>query len=150
MLLSMFTSFLLARRFRGKVYVTTVAFIVVLVSIFSTCNLFDLRPEYLFLYPPAPSLSFPFYARLSLIPANNLSLPLPPGYVRPSHNMLGYRLYFLPFQLGELRLEYNTIEDVQRLLSLVFLSLLLINLVGATLGYWISKTKFIDRLLKKG
>jgi uncharacterized membrane protein len=30
------------------------------------------------------------------------------------------------------------------------LSLLLINLVGATLGYWISKTKFIDRLLKKG
>jgi hypothetical protein len=143
MLLSMFISFLLARRFRWKVYVTLVTVIVALVSLFSTCNLFDLRPQYLFLYPPAPPVSFPFHTRLGLIPANHISPPLPPGYVRPPHNMLSYELYFLPFKLGELRLEYHTIKDVHRLLSLVFSSFVLINLVGAILGYEISKIRRI-------
>jgi hypothetical protein len=143
MLLSMFTSFLLARRLRGKVSVTLVAVIVELVSIFSTCDLFDLRQEYLFLYPPAPPLSFPFHTRLGLIPANHIRPPLPPDYVRPPHTMLGYRFYFLSFKLGELKLEYHTTEDVHRLLSLVFSSFVLINLVGAILGYEMSKIRRI-------
>jgi hypothetical protein len=140
MLLSMFISFLLARRFRGKVYGTLVAVMVALVSIFSTCDLFDLRPEYLFLYPPAPPLSFPFHTRLGLIPTNHIT---PGARVRPAHTMLGYRLYFLSFKLGELRLEYNTTEDVHRLLSLVLSSFVLINLVGAILGYEMSKIRRI-------
>ena len=144
----MFLSFILARRFRGKIHVTLVAVIVALVSLFSTCNLFDLRPEYLFLFPRAPPLSFPFHSRLGLIPANHISPPLP-HHVRPPHSMLGYRLYFLPFKLGELILEYHTITDVYRFLSLVFSSLLSINIAGAIFGYWISKTTFIDKLLAR-
>ncbi len=139
----MFISFLLARRLGGKAYFTLVAVTVALVSLFSTCNLLDLRPEYLFLFPPAPPLSFPFRAHLGLIPVNYIT------HVRPAHTMLGYRLYFLPFKLGELRLEYNTTVDLYRFLSLVFLSLSLINSAGAIFGHWISKTPFIDKLLAR-
>jgi len=57
--------------------------------------------------------------------------------------MLGYRLYFLPFKLGELRLKYHTTTDLYPFLSLVFLSLLLINLAGAILGYEMSRIRRI-------
>ena len=40
-------------------------------------------------------------------------------------------------------MEYHTIEDVHRLLSLVFSSFVLINLVGVILGYEMSKIRRI-------
>jgi len=55
-----------------------------------------------------------------------------------------YGLYFLGWQI------FGSTLPLQ-LETLAFLTsfFLLVNLVGAIFGYWISKTTFIDKLLKK-
>jgi len=148
MLLSMFISFLLARKIKGKLYVLLITVVLILVSLFSIGfpRIWDYlgwrySPEYIFwqLNLPALALSFPFHvyfslARLRFVPPS----PNPPIY--------DLNLYFLVFQLESFDRIYLSTGYIILLVSFF----LLVNLVGAILGYWISKTTFIDKLLKKG
>jgi len=139
MLLSMFISFILARKFTGKTYVSLMTVSLILVSLFSMGlpSRFDYYQYAGFdaykLEHPLP-ISFPFYVSLQ-----------PVVVTLPRYGPIGsYLLHFLtfdfvrdyvPFTLGDLYLYYSFF--------------LLVNLVGAILGYWISKTTFIEKLLKK-
>jgi len=153
MLLSMFISFLLARRFKGKVYVLLMTIVLILVSLFSIGFPSVWRSTggdtIWRLNLPAIPLSFPFHISISRplmirlhdipIPEHFWLHPLPPTYE--------IRLCFLTIQIwSNLDWWLLTSQDIILLVS----SFLLINITGAILGYWISKTTFIDKLLKKG
>jgi len=148
MLLSMFISFILARRFKGKVYILLITVVLILVSLFSIGfpSVWDLggwySPQYRFwqLNLPARALSFPFHVYSSLV---RLRFVLPGPPIPPIYDL---NLYFLVFQLESFDRIYLSTGYI-----ILFVSFfLLVNLVGVILGYWISKTTFIDKLLKKG
>ncbi len=96
---------------------------------------------------PAIPLSFPFHTSISEPPPINIAgdwmppFPFPPTY--------SVRLYFLTYQVwtNEMPglLQLLTSEHIVLLLPFF----LLVNLAGAILGYWISKTTFIDKLLTR-
>ena len=153
MLLSMLISFLFARKLKGKAYVLLMTVVLILVSLFSIgfpsvwgstggntiwqVNL------------PAIPLSFPFHISISrpiIILLHDV--PIPECFrLHPLPPMYEIRLYFLTIQIwSNLDWWLLTSQDIILLVS----SFLVINLVGAILGYWISKTTFIDELLKKG
>jgi len=164
MLLSMFTSFLLARRFKGKVYFLLMTVVLILMSLLSIGfpSVWGTLPEHGRLQVdqtkrdettvwqvnlPAIPLSFPFHTSISEPPPINIAgdwilpFPFPPTY--------SVRLYFLTYQVWT-----NEMPDPLQLLTSEHIVLLppfflLVNLIGATFGYWISKTTFIDKLLKK-
>jgi len=148
MLLSMFTSFLLARRFKGKVYVLLVTVILILVSLFSAGfpSLKDLEAQpkegywqvNLFAIP----LSFPFYVHISEVKGGIVAPPLP-HFIPPPH--YDVKLYSFGFEVGANYFIPLTTNYIILLVSFF----LLVNLVGAILGYWISKTTFIDKLLTR-
>jgi hypothetical protein len=151
MLLSMFISFLLARKIKGKLYVLLITVVLILVSLFSIGfpSIWDYlgwrySPEYRFwqLNLPALALSFPFHVYFSQV-----FLPAHWHFVSPLPNPPIYdlSLYFLVFKLESFGRIYLTIGYIILLVPFF----LLVNLVGAILGYWISKTTFIDKLLKK-
>ena len=143
MLLSILLSFLLARKFTGKIYVLLTTVFLALISLFSmglpshfpyryspTVWVYDPKSLLYELKSPLP-LSFPFYASIQYSP------------IRVFPPRIYYLLHFLtfefvrgyvPFTLGELYLYYSFF--------------LLVNLVGAIFGYWISKTAFIQKLLE--
>ena len=160
MLLSMFTSFLLARRFHRKAYVFLMAAGLVFTSFFSVG-----LPHYyseriiadtesgLLLENPVP-LSFPFYASLYF------------ERVSIAHNFrhLGfdketYQLHFLTLILHDFlvykrywgglagSLLFMKITWGHYILFISFFSL--VNIVGVIIGYWLSKTTFIEKLFKK-
>jgi len=144
MLLSMFISFLLARKFRGKTYVLLIAVSLALVSLFSmglpshfpyryVPSHWEYDPKSLLyeLKSPLP-LSFPFCA----------SVQKGMVIIGPVFNY--YLLHFLTFEIVRGYLPLTLGE-----LYLYYSFFLLVNLVGAIFGYWISKTTFIDKLLKK-
>jgi len=64
-----------------------------------------------------------------------------------------YEIYFLTLKIGRFDIWYwhrgQNMDIFLDFLGNVYLSFLIINLVGAIFGYWISKTTFIDKLLKK-
>ena len=141
MLLSMFMSFLLARRFRWKIYLILIAVIVALVSLFSLTVVCLFPFSQLFdRYRPLP-LSFPFHVRIYM----------PHTFAGTSYI---FEIYFLTLKIGNLGISYMTrlpnMDYFLDFLGKVYLSFLIINFVGAILGYWISKTAFINKLLKKG
>jgi hypothetical protein len=137
MLLSMFISFILARKFTGKTYVSLMTVLLILVSLFSM-GLPRLLPYYQYqstyeLKYPLP-LSFPFYA--SLQPVTVTGRPPPPIGLYLLHFLtFEFVRVYAPFTLGWLCLYYSFF--------------LLFNLVGAIFGYWISKTTFIDKLIEE-
>jgi hypothetical protein len=158
MLLSMFTSFLLARRFKGKVYVLLMTVVLILMSLLSigfpsvwgTLSSVNIILDGTTVWQvnlPAIPLSFPFHASISEPPPINIAgdwmppIPFPPLY--------SVKLYFLAYQvwtnemLGPLHL--LTSEHIVLLLPFF----LLVNLVGAILGYWISKATFIETLFAR-
>ncbi|MFQ5621570.1 MAG: hypothetical protein ACE5FT_07080 [Candidatus Nanoarchaeia archaeon] len=157
MLFSMFISFLLARRFKGKVYVLSIAVVIVFVSLLSigfpsvwgTLEWYSLAVEYVrdgttiwHLNIPAIPLSFPFYASIS---EEYHFLPFIVDYTPPP--LYQIELYFLTNQIwtnGHVHWVLTS-EHIILLASSFFI----INFVGAMFGYWISKTTFIDELLKK-
>ena len=145
MLLSMFISFLLARKFKVRIYILLMTVVLILVSLFSIGfpRIWDYlgwsySPEYIFwqLNLPALALSFPFHVYFSQV-----------FCIACMHNPLIYdlNLYFLVFQLESFGRMYLTTGYIILLVSFF----LLVNLVGAMLGYWISKTTFIDKLLAR-
>jgi hypothetical protein len=145
MLLSMFISFLLARRFRGKVYVLLMTMVLILVSLFSIGFPIIWRSidgDIIWQMNSATiPLSFPFHASISEIPYADLL----PYYPRPLHPLAyDVELYFLTFQL----VDFESIVITRHIIFLVSF-FLPVNLVGAILGYWINKSTFIDKLLKK-
>ena len=149
MLLSMFISFLLARKIKGKLYVLLITVVLILVSLFSIGfpRIWDYlgwrySPEYIFwqLNLPALALSFPFHVYFSQV--LHFVSPLPPLPNPPRYDL---SLFFLVFKLESFYGIFLTIGYIILLVSFF----LLVNLVGAILGYWISKTTFIDRQLKK-
>ena len=141
----MFISFLLARKFRGKVYILSMLVVLVLVSLFSIgfpsvgvkrdWEVYELwRPNL-----PAIPLSFPFYFCISVFsPLNYRPPPLFP-------TMYDVKLYFFGVQIGNVDHILLTTGYIILLTSFFLLT----NLVGAIFGYWISKTTFIGKLLKK-
>jgi len=158
MLLSMFISFLLARKFRGKVYVLLVILVPVLISLSSigfpsvwgTLEWYSLAVEHVeegttiwHLNIPAIPLSFPFYASIS---EEYHFLPFIVDYTPPP--LYQIELYFLTNQIwtnGHVHWVLTSEHTI-----LLVSSFLLVNIVGAIFGYWISKLTFIEKLLKKG
>ena len=139
MLLSMFISFLLARRFRWKTYVALTTVIVALVSLFSVTivylyplPLFDVRVKQY----PLP-LAFPFYVSIRRLSGYGFY------YV--------FEIYFLMLRIEHpiLSLSPASMLDIISFFGKIYMPFLLINVVGATFGYWISKTTFIDKLLAR-
>jgi len=148
MLLSMFISFLLAGRFRGKTYVLLMAVALFLVSMFSTGfpTLKDLEAQpkegywqvNLFAIP----LSFPFYAHISEVKGGIIAPPLPHFIPPPRYDV---KLYSCGFEIGA-----NYFIPLTTNYVIFFISFfLLVNLVGTMLGYWIRKTTFVDKLLAR-
>lgn len=157
MLFSMFISFLLARRFKGKVYVLSIAVVLVFVSLLSigfpsvwgTLEWHRLAVEYVGeettiwqLNIPAVPLSFPFYASIS---EEYHFLPFIVGY--PSPPLYHIELNFLTSHIWANN-RYHWFLTSEHIILLAS-SFFIINFVGAMLGYWISKTTFIDELLRK-
>ena len=139
MLLSMFISFVFARRFRWKKYVALVAVIVPLVSLLSVLPYFEVAVEHYHLLP----MSFPFHARIGIDVYYKF-------VEEPPYLSLINELYFLTFKIGHIKWECpQNINPSIGFLSIIYLPFLLINLVGAIFGYWISKSTFIEKLLKK-
>jgi len=105
MLLSIFLSFLLARKLGARIYVLLVTIKIILVSLLSLS------------FP----LSFPFYSYIYAAVG-----PGSPGPV--------YELYFLT-------LEIHRSMETNGMLFLYYSFFLLVNIVGAVIGYWMSKSK---------
>ena len=157
MLLSMFISFLLARKFKGKIYVLLMTVFLIFVSLFSIgfpSVWGTLEGEW---FPregvtiwqlnlPAIPFSFPFCVSIS--EEYHIIHYLKAIYDYASPPLYHIELYFLTNHIwaNDYVHWFLTSEHVILLVSSVFL----INFAGAIFGYWISKTTFIDRLLKKG
>jgi hypothetical protein len=132
MLLSMFTSFLLARRFRMKIFLPLITAVIIFISYFSmglpikalTGSDFPTPSHY-----PIP-LSFPFYSVDKTHPERFFLHEL-------------YELYFLNYRIIEYwRFKYSDIGVYDWLFIHYFL---FINTVSAILGYGLSKAKSIWR-----
>jgi len=115
MLLSMVISFLLARRFSGKKYVLLMTILLVLVAFLSVLTI---------------PLSFPFYVA-SYIEVTG-------GQVIDNMTMMNafqpyYDIVFLTLKIEGF--EPGTIQHID--LVLVYSFFVLVNLLGAILGFWI-------------
>ena len=134
MFLSLFLSFVLARKFKGIIYVPLMIVVIVLVSLFSMgLPTSTYSPYYHPAYDlgPLTPLSFPFYASIYDIWVGHQ-----PDYY--------YRLNFLTFQINEAfaPVPFGTV-------CLHYSFFLLGNVVGAIVGYWVYKSRFLERLYKK-
>jgi len=154
MLLSVFVSFLLAIIFRRKPYVLFMAICLLLISFFSvgvptTINLSErsVAPAErgILLDNPLP-LSFPLYA--------SLYVEKPINFPTEHYVSEKYQLYFFTSIFHQTWVWSEFPEGVHLNISWVDYTIfysffMLINMVGAIIGYWLSKTTFIDKLLKK-
>ena len=162
----MLVSFLLALRFHKKVYVFFSAVIVVFVSFLSAGV--PHYESYSYSYLPQSSivsgvvvsqplpLSFPFYAYI-----NRTSYPssLPPSENFYEYYQIELVTFRLPQNYVRMVMDINQnigAEQPTRFLYMDWGDYLLyytfffaLNLVGAIIGYWISRTAFIDQWLKK-
>ena len=152
MLLSMFISFLLARRRKGKVYILLMTVVLILVLLLSIGfpsvwgTLRDGTTVWQVNSSTIP-LSFPFHTSISreylvigraeYIPP----FPLPPIYRA--------RLYFLAIQVWTNEIAWNYLLLTSERIILLVSFFLLFNLIGAILGYWISKATFLEKLLTR-
>jgi len=137
MLLSMFISFLLARRFRRRTYVTLIIVIIVLVSFFSAFGWIARRQRmdwtfktvHYYTFHPIP-ISFPFYASIFY------SWTVLPGPIDGS--MFTYQISFLTFEITRATTYYPSPFTLAS--ASVYCSFfLLINIIGTFVGYWIGK-----------
>ena len=142
MLLSIFISFLLARRFRGRAYVTLIIVITFLVSFLSAFGWIRIHQHMDFTFKtvkyyrlhPVP-LSFLFYASAFVeLPA----WPLPFDLSR-----VIYQIDFLTFEIISVAIDYSSFTLGRA--SIYYSFFLLGNIAGAIIGYWISKSTFIER-----
>ena len=142
MLLSLVLSLLLARKL-SKIYAIAMIIIVGLLSFFSAFGLPKVtRIHSRFVKPVSPvPLSYPFYAYV-------YRYQTPPDPEDPYMGGLiedAYSLDVLGMRIDSLRLSIMHLEDA----GLYYSFFLLVNLIGAIIGYWISRAGFVDRLLKR-
>lgn len=146
MLLSLFVSFLLTRKLRGKTRVLPVIASLVLISFFSvgTPNYHELPMENQrgILFDNPLSISFPFYASLTI---ENVGISTGTQY---------YQLYFLTLMLHKDWVQATSPGVIWLNMSwsdyiLYYSFFMLVNMVGTIIGYWLSKAAFIDKLLTR-
>lgn len=145
MLLSMFMSFLLAKRFRGKLYVFLMAIVLALTSFFSTgfphyCSrvFFDRTESGVLLENPL-LLTFPFHA--------SLCLERTIGFDRETYQLRFLTLMFQEYSVYSEGPRGTLSLDISWSIYILFISFfILVNMVGAIIGYWISKKALIQNL----
>lgn len=150
MLVSLFTSFLLARIFRRKLYVLFMGVGLLLISFFSVGvpeyvsvqkNGFQLADTEGLLLNNPPPLSLPFYS-------STYHRTRTPGWIRDSE-WEGYRLSFATTILQGTRIYYkkgfgSVVLTFSWLDYIIYSSFfLLINIIGAVLGYWIGRRRWL-------
>lgn len=131
MLLAAILSFLVNGKFQGKKYVAIMITITLLISFFSAFGWIEVsqRMSYTgincYIRPIFPiPLSFPFFA-----------------YVERAR----YDLFFFVWRINR---EYTHIFLASR--GFLYYSLfLLVNIIGSIIGYWINKTRFVERIHKE-
>jgi len=140
MLLSLILSFLLARKSR-RIYAMGMIIIVGLLSFFSAFGLPKvtgiLDPRFIKPTSLVP-LSYPFYAYV-------YSYQTPPDPIEMSWISEIYSLDVLGIRIDSLNLSMMHLEDG----GLYYSFFLLVNVIGAIMGYWISKAGFVDRHFKR-
>jgi len=140
MILSIFLSFVLSKKFRGRTYALLMILVTVVVPFFSAFGwveviMFD-STYYLTPSSTVP-LSFPFHASID----TSMGFISPPG----SPPMFGeYPLYFLTVEIG--RFVFPLRPD---LFLLVFSFFVLANIIGGIVGYWMDKSAILERIFKK-
>jgi len=114
--------------------------VIVLVSFFSTFSMgrVDIYNSTYYFTPTFPiPLSFPFYTLIDTTMGFIIPPHLPPLY--------GYhQLYFLTAEIG--RFVFPLRSD---LFLLVYSFFILVNIIGAIIGYWIGKSAILERFFKK-
>lgn len=147
MLLSMIASFLLAKRFSGKKYLSRMTIIIASISLLSVgLNSVTSDHGVGYINPKLP------------IPPLPLTLPVYAGYYltvtggQSTDNITetyGFERHYTLFFLGMTIKHYNLGSDFAVLpfedFILAYALFTLINLTGAVLGYWLSKSTFIKR-----
>jgi len=131
---------------RGVAYIISMIVIISLVSFFSAFGRLEVTKilDTYFIDPASPlPLSFPFYAHVYLYQP-----PLPPDL---PHGFFG-RIITKTYSLTVLGLQIDTISlSVYHLIDaiLYYSFFLLINIIGAIIGYRISKASFVEKLFKR-
>ena len=140
MLLSMFISFLLARRFSRRIYVPLMVVVMILISTSSVGWITMLDEHRINVEPQCtPPLSFPFH-----------TIKMVQTWWRGGFPV--YSIRFLELQISEIVSENYWFLTLRQVL-LIHTFFLLVNIVGAILGWgisaifghWINKTTFIGR-----
>ena len=147
MLLSILVSFILAKKYTGKTYGVLMAVTLIGMSICSVGLPISgpPNPRYKELSYPVP-LSFPAYA---LEPVEWKQIyNIHEGTIEAPFQW--YQFYFLTFRIVEFGPESRHVYVLVDYIILLNSFVLFINIVGAIFGYWISKTTFLEKLLKKG
>jgi len=153
MLLSIFLSFVLTIKFEGRKYAILIFTIIVLVSFFSAFGWitihqyeeFPLRTIEYYRLHPVP-LSLPFYASTSLdLPIKFLNYPPIPRLFNLTKII--YQIDFLTFEIISINTYYSSFT--LEIASLCYSFFLLVNIVGAIVGYWIGKSEILERFFKK-
>ena len=136
MLLAILLSFLFARKLKGIAYTALMIIILSLVSSLSAFGLPKITTilDTTFIKPNSiVPLSYPFHAYV-------YSYQTPPGWILEI-----YSLDVLGIRIDSLDLSVMHLED-----GFLYCSFfLLVNVIGAVIGYWISKAEFVDRLFKR-
>lgn len=136
MLLSFILSFLLSRKLK-RIYPIAMIIIVGLVSFFSAFGIPTvtriLDTDFVKPISPAP-LSFPFYTYVYSYIVTDLVEHM-------SWRVDAYSLDVLGIRIDSLDLSVMHLEDC----LLYYSFFLLINVIGAIVGYWVNKTSFVVR-----
>jgi len=148
MLISTLMSFILIRKFSAKVSSWLIVVCLILISFFSVgipeptyYDFYSTMETYLFIWNPLP-LSFPVYA-----------LVAPSGRTVRQMDALWYRFHFFSLSIGEewMRIGGEGGPTNFRVFEylLYYSFFMLVNIVGAVFGYWLSKTAFLDKIVQK-
>jgi hypothetical protein len=135
----MLLSFVSIKRLGGSKYVLLMTILVALISFFSAFSILRVIPygsTYYFAPNPPIPLSFPLYASLDTDWLFDASLDFPPRYGF-------YELHFLTLEIGDLLFPFTS-----DLLILFYSLFILVNIIGAIIGYWIGKSTLSERLIK--
>ena len=139
MLIAILLSFVSTKRLRGSKYVLLMILVIALMSFLSAFNMVKVI-TYDSTYYFAPNLpiplSFPLYASLDTNWFFDASLYFPPRYGF-------YELHFLTVEIGGFLFPFTS-----DLLILFYSLFILVNIIGAIIGYWIGKSAFSERLIK--
>jgi len=138
-LIAILLSFVSTKRLRGSRYVLLMIIIIALISFFSAFNMVKVI-TYNSTYYFAPNLpiplSFPLYALIDTNWTFDLSPYFPPRYGF-------YELRFLTVEIGDFLFPFTS-----DFLILSYSLFILVNIIGAIIGYWIGKSAFSERLIK--